>query len=63
MKNVDISKLRNDIIEGMKLVSQKLKAQKNPACGGAGFFVLEKRIGLRQVLLLFPFCCRASRWR
>lgn len=28
MKNIGISKLRNNIIEGMKLSSQKLKAQK-----------------------------------
>lgn len=28
MKNIDISKLRNDIIEGMKLSSEKLKALK-----------------------------------
>ncbi|MEK6479059.1 hypothetical protein WJR50_16045 [Catalinimonas sp. 4WD22] len=28
MKNTDIAKLRNDIIEGMKLSAQRLKAKK-----------------------------------
>jgi ribosomal protein S8 len=28
MKNIDVSKLRNDIIEGMRLSSEKLKALK-----------------------------------
>ena len=31
MNNTDISKLRNDIIEGMKLSSEKLKAAKKQA--------------------------------
>ena len=28
MKNIDISKLRNDIVEGMRLSAEKLKALK-----------------------------------
>ena len=31
MNNMDVSKLRNDIVEGMKLSSQKLKAAKKQA--------------------------------